>query len=216
MFQAGHVKATWGTRCNKLLFMSSETDPVLPTVKLNVSEGRENLWDKTKKAFENVYKNHFQDYDWFVKADDDTYMIVENLRYLLKDFDPNQPLFFGQKLKLNGGKQTVFFSGGAGYVLSREALKRFAETGMRDPELCRQDPGGPEDVVFGCLENLGVETGDSRDQEGKRGSSSSCPSIISSPARPMPGTEAGSSTRRGRTSPAAATAPSPSTTSPPP
>ena len=119
------MKATWGRRCNKLLFMSSIADGELPTVKLQVVEGRDNLWGKTKNAFTYVYQNHFEDYDWFVKADDDTYMIIENLRYLLKDHNYSHPLYFGRKFKphVNQG----YMSGGAGYVLSKEALRRFVE-----------------------------------------------------------------------------------------
>ena len=168
MLQARHVKVTWGSRCSKLLFMSSQADPDLPAVDLNVTEGYDKLWAKTKNAFKEVYNSYYQDYDWFVKADDDTYIIMENLRYFLKDFDTNKPIFFGRKLKLFGRKQ-VFFSGGAGYVLSKEALKRFVETGLKNPKLCRRDAGGAEDVEMGkCLEHLGVEAGDSRDPEGRK------------------------------------------------
>ena len=105
--------------------MSSETDDDLPTVQLNVSEGRDNLWGKTKNAFKYVYQNYFDEYDWFVKADDDTYMIIENLRYLLKDFNPSHPLYFGRKFKPY--VEQGYMSGGAGYVLSKEALRRFVE-----------------------------------------------------------------------------------------
>ncbi|KAB7504093.1 Peptidyl-prolyl cis-trans isomerase B, partial [Armadillidium nasatum] len=97
--KAKHVKATWAKRCNKFIFMSSEHDKFLDTVVLNVDEGRDHLWEKTKEAFKYVYKNHKDDADWFMKADDDTYVIVENLRYVLSPFDSDDPIYFGCRFK---------------------------------------------------------------------------------------------------------------------
>lgn len=70
--KALHVKRTWGKYCNKLLFVSSQTDVDLGAVALPVNQGRNFLWGKTRIAFHYIYNHHFNDADWFVKADDDS------------------------------------------------------------------------------------------------------------------------------------------------
>lgn len=68
-----HVKNTWGKRCNKILFMSTHNDENLDgVIALAVKEGRDTLWDKTRSALQYVYNYHFNDADWFLKADDDS------------------------------------------------------------------------------------------------------------------------------------------------
>lgn len=161
-----HVMNTWGKRCNKFLIMSTKNDTNPNVIKLPVKNGRNYLWARTKKAFEYVYKYHWNDADWFLKADDDTYVIVENLRYLLYQYTPDNPIYFGSKFKpfVSQG----FMSGGAGYVLSKAALHRFIKHALPDKTKCRQDHEGAEDVEMGrCLENVQVTAGDSRDVEGK-------------------------------------------------
>ncbi|KAJ0176820.1 hypothetical protein K1T71_007999 [Dendrolimus kikuchii] len=160
--KAKHVKATWGKRCNKLVFMSSAEDKTLPAVKLPVNEGRDFLWAKTKAAFRYVYEHHKRDADWFLKADDDTYVVVENLRYMLADYDTNEPIYFGCRFK--PFTPQGYMSGGAGYVLSKEALSRFVNKGLPSPTLCKSSDHGAEDAEMGkCLNNIGVKAMDSRD-----------------------------------------------------
>ena len=62
------------------------------------------------KAFDLIYEKHFNEYDWFLKADDDTYVIMENLRYLLSKESPGEPVFFGHHFKPNVAQGTTSVS----------------------------------------------------------------------------------------------------------
>lgn len=164
--KARHVKRTWGKRCNKLIFMSSAEDKELDAVALPIGEGRNNLWGKTKQAYKYIYEHHINDADWFLKADDDTYTIVENLRYMLYPYNPETPVYFGCKFK--PFVKQGYMSGGAGYVLSREAVRRFVVEALPNPKLCKEDNTGAEDAEMGkCMENVKVVAGDSRDAHGR-------------------------------------------------
>lgn len=160
------VKATWGSRCNKLIFMSSQNDSALGAVDLGLGEGRNVLWGKTKAAFKYAYDHHLNDYDWFYKADDDTYTIMENMRYMLSRYDPEFPSYFGSRF--NKFHKLGYMSGGGGYVLSRMALKIFVEKGLPDAKACKESNTGAEDAEMGkCLNKIGVLPGDSRDSYGR-------------------------------------------------
>ncbi|XP_032891236.1 glycoprotein-N-acetylgalactosamine 3-beta-galactosyltransferase 1-like [Amblyraja radiata] len=157
--KARHIKTTWGKRCNILLFMSSESNPDFPAIGLETKEGRNQLYRKTIKAFHYVHQHHIDQADWFLKADDDTYVIVENLRLLLSKYSPDDAVYMGRHFKMY--HKQGYMSGGAGYVLSREALKRYV-TAFKD-ETCHHT-SHVEDVALGkCMETLGIGPGDSRD-----------------------------------------------------
>ncbi|XP_040281703.1 glycoprotein-N-acetylgalactosamine 3-beta-galactosyltransferase 1-like [Bufo bufo] len=159
--KAIHVKYSWTRHCNVVLFMSSTSNDSFPTVGLGTKEGRDQLYWKTIRAFQYVHKNYIDQADWFFKADDDTYVVVENLRWMLSNYTSDQPVYFGKRFK-PFAKQG-YMSGGAGYVLSKEALNRFVE-GFRTG-VC-QHTTSVEDLALGqCMEKMGVIAGDSRDTE---------------------------------------------------
>ena len=161
--KAVHVRATWTRRFNKVLFASEHKDARFPTIDINVKAGRGHLTMKTMTTFDYVYKHHYNDADWFMKADDDTYVFVENLRYFLSSQNASEPVYFGYKF-MHHMKQG-YNGGGPGYVVSREALRRFA---AREKGLCDDDLGC-EDIKFGrCMELLGVKIGETGDSMGRR------------------------------------------------
>jgi hypothetical protein len=160
--KATTVKNTWGKRCNKLVFISTRPDDDLGVLLVNVTEDRVNLWGKTRHGLQKVYEKYGNDYDWFLKADDDTWIFMENLRHFLYAYSPDMPIYFGCKLKpfVTQG----YMSGGSGYVLSREAVRRFSEEAITDDYKCWNGTEGNEDVEIGkCLDRVGVLAGDSRD-----------------------------------------------------
>ncbi|OWF48568.1 Glycoprotein-N-acetylgalactosamine 3-beta-galactosyltransferase 1 [Mizuhopecten yessoensis] len=125
---------------------------------------------KNKEAFLHIYSSHLNNYDWFLKADDDTYVILENLRNFLRDKDQNEAIYFGRRFK--PFVKQGFMSGGAGYVLSRQAVRSLVQYGNSTTSYlnskCEPTTFIGEDVQLGqCLEMVGVKAGDTRDSEGK-------------------------------------------------
>jgi len=135
----------------------------LEIVGLNASDTRSKLWGKTKAAFRHAYRNYGHEVDWFYKADDDTYAVMENMRKLLKPYSPSNPIYFGSPFKLGS---TLYMSGGAGYVLSKSAVELL---NLGAAENCQPGDQGTEDYVMGkCLSLLQVQAGDSRDLLGRQ------------------------------------------------
>lgn len=75
-------------------------------------DGRDWLWGKTRSAFKYAWDNYKDKYDWFMKADDDTFVIVENLKKFLSNYSPSDPIYFGCQFRTNEIGSWV--SGGAG------------------------------------------------------------------------------------------------------
>ncbi|CAH8569708.1 unnamed protein product [Dicrocoelium dendriticum] len=147
--KAIHVQHTWARRCDKFLFTSTIRHPALSIMLLNLTqpEIRQHLWVKMKVILRELYRQT-NEYDYFFKADDDTYAVVENLRVALESYNPSDPFMLGYRWNVlcPGG----YFSGGAGYLLSRQALKQIVELGIDKHPECPTVDEDKEDVKM-CL-----------------------------------------------------------------
>ena len=158
--KAKAVNETWGKRCNQTIFITNRPSTKKDVVYLKtVRDGRNHLTQKVMLSLEYVYSN-FGNHDWYLKADDDTYIVMDNLRHLLSYYDRKEPVYLGQNFKfyLKHG----YNSGGAGYVLSKPALRKLTQ-GLNS-KICKLD-GKDEDVdVATCLEFQGVAAYDTKDK----------------------------------------------------
>ncbi|XP_017086308.1 glycoprotein-N-acetylgalactosamine 3-beta-galactosyltransferase 1 [Drosophila eugracilis] len=156
-----HVHRTWVKHCDHYLFVSDNSHPYLePAVFMNL-HGR---WHELRAYLEYVYKYHFHQGDWFLLANDDNFVVVENLRHMLKSYSPNELIYFGCKLRTPNGLAYMF--PGSGIVLSGAALKRFVLTALTNESICSSEEKGNDatEELGRCLTNINVIAGDSRDE----------------------------------------------------
>jgi len=159
--KAQAIKDTWGKRCNRLLFIADENNNIFPTVGFKTIEGKLNMVTRIFNAFDYVYEHYFDDADWFLRSDDDTYVIMENLRYLLASYNASDKWYLGAAY--NFGTKQGFNSGGASFVLSVAALRTLYNR-PRDKCKLQHRTVGRDDLVLGiCLYELGVNISDTRD-----------------------------------------------------
>ena len=121
------------------------------------------LSTKVFLTFRDVFQR-YNNYEWYLKADDDTFIFVDNLRDFLRDKNPESPVTFGYNFNLY--VQDGYHSGGAGYLLSHNALERLGNRLSKDSTFCENT--GVEDIdINKCLRRLGVKPGRSIDEKGR-------------------------------------------------
>lgn len=163
------VNRTWAIRCDKHLYVIYSKQRKHDFLNIDIPDNRNNLIYKMQEVYKQVYKLYLNDFDFLLKADDDTYVIVENLKFLLFHYDPNEPGYLG--FHFNKFVKSGYMSGGAGYVISNRGLRHLIERGY-EKGVCeikkrKDDPENSEDLETGmCLEAAGVKVWSSLDSEG--------------------------------------------------
>lgn len=189
------VRNTWGKRCDKLLFASNVTDSDIGAVKINVStEDWAHLWEKQRETMRHIWEVYGNEYDWFMKADLDTYVIVENLKAYLASEEiqskKDEPLILGRRVSRREEKWYQGFDhnktlvdeflktshnkfhytmGGAGYVMNQKYMEKLYK--VMDEHFClstEKEMTFPEDVGINfCMGNIGVYPYNTRDELGR-------------------------------------------------
>uniref|UniRef100_A0A914QQA3 Hexosyltransferase n=1 Tax=Panagrolaimus davidi TaxID=227884 RepID=A0A914QQA3_9BILA len=106
----------------------------MPLIRL---KGVDDVYPPQKKSFAMMRwlsDNYMEDFDWFIRADDDLYIRGEQLETFLRSLDPTKPHFLGQAGlgntaeygQLSLGQRDNYCMGGPGIVFSRETLRMLA------------------------------------------------------------------------------------------
>ena len=78
------VRETWGKRCDKLVIASDRNDESMGAVEIRGARSDYwSLWQKLNQTVHYIWKEYHDEYEWFLKVDDDSYVIVENLKEFL-------------------------------------------------------------------------------------------------------------------------------------
>lgn len=126
------IRRTWGRRCDKLVIASNQTDDILGAVTIQSEATYVGLWEKLNITMRYIWEHYRNDtYDWIFKSDDDTYLIVENLKeYLASKHITSRihkPMIHGRRYSSpqykNLAKRPVYF----GNPVNAEFGKRFYE-----------------------------------------------------------------------------------------
>ena len=127
---------TWGKSTPMITFFSGEGDSrtTLPVVSL---PGVDDTYPPQKKVFrmlKYMHDNYINEYNWFLRADDDVYIRVPQLIQFLNTLDSNKMVYMGQpgmgkaadleRIKLRADEH--YCMGGTGVIYSNTLLKRLA------------------------------------------------------------------------------------------
>lgn len=137
--RAHAVHSTWGAHASKLSFFSKLSPgnkyPKQAGLDVIALPGVDDTYPPQKKVFmmlKYMHDNFIDDYDWFMRADDDVYVRVDKLMKFLSRFNASEGLYIGQpgmgkkedlqRIKLNEDEH--YCMGGPGIIYSRGALKK--------------------------------------------------------------------------------------------
>uniref|UniRef100_A0A4W5QZM8 N-acetylgalactosaminyl-proteoglycan 3-beta-glucuronosyltransferase n=1 Tax=Hucho hucho TaxID=62062 RepID=A0A4W5QZM8_9TELE len=116
-------------------FFSSEGSDTTIPIPIVALRNVDDSYPPQKKSFmmlKYMHDHYLDQYEWFMRADDDVYIKSERLEGFLRSLNSSEALFLGQtgmgardelgKLALEPGEN--FCMGGPGVIMSREVLRR--------------------------------------------------------------------------------------------
>ncbi|KFW73985.1 Beta-1,3-glucosyltransferase, partial [Phalacrocorax carbo] len=147
------VKQTWEREAALIEYYSDYADSSIPTVDLGIPNTDRGHCGKTFAILERFLNHSSRRTPWLVIVDDDTLISIFRLRKLLSCYDPNEPVFLGERYGYGLGTGGYsYITGGGGMVFSRIAVQKLLASKCRCYSM-----DAPDDMVLGmCFSGLGI------------------------------------------------------------
>lgn len=113
------IKATWGKRCTGLI-RTTNKNVINSTYTHHIPNGKDN--SNLENAYRFIYKNFSSKFDWILKVNGHSYVVMENLRFKLFAYNPLNAVGVG--LTLNNSNGQTYLSDKASYALSKSGLNK--------------------------------------------------------------------------------------------
>ena len=121
------VQDTWGPHCNSLRFFSHKfSNASIPVEKIKSGSSFELICSSLHRIVQDAEVDHQgKKVDWvLVTSGDNTFALIENLRYFVAPMNQSEPHYLGHAMRFWG---QVYNWGDAGFVLSRAAVDKILE-----------------------------------------------------------------------------------------
>ncbi|NXH08596.1 B3GLT glucosyltransferase, partial [Loxia leucoptera] len=147
------VKQTWEREAALIEYYSDYADISIPTIDLGIPNTDRGHCGKTFAILERFLNHTSPRTPWLVVVDDDTLISIFRLRKLLSCYDPNEPVFLGERYGYGLGTGGYsYITGGGGMVFSRAAVQKLLASKCRCYSM-----DAPDDMVLGmCFSGLGI------------------------------------------------------------
>ncbi|XP_062613246.1 glycoprotein-N-acetylgalactosamine 3-beta-galactosyltransferase 1-like [Saccostrea cucullata] len=120
------VAKTWAKRCSSAIFIGRKTNRHFPYPMIHTNFSFYQSDHAAKSVFSvavlETFKRYFDRNEWFLFAADNTFVIMENLRYYLSKQNASEPEYFGTISKAARGIAWPYHSGIT--VFSKASMKK--------------------------------------------------------------------------------------------
>jgi hypothetical protein len=142
------LESTWANNTDIVFITDNEKSQLNNHIYIGPYQGGPTYHPENVKKMFNLFLERYNDYDFFMIVDDDSYVYLEKLKLYLSFFDKDQPYMIGDFLNWTyllpewnfRGNYDNWVSGGPGIVFTKSCITEYIELyNKHDISYCNHD-----------------------------------------------------------------------------